>query len=381
MSGSPPGRVEEVFEDDERHGAAVDFEGFSPSTTGYTPGEDDDIEIRLQAARDENRRLERANELANLEARNRVLRSNASIPAVAAPEARVHTYVLRPEKMRPYKGVSEGEHLRWFRDVETKFLMSPEYFTTDRAKIVYCMDSLEGDPNAQWYTRFRAIGLDNISFDYFRRFLLDLVADPASRRLLAYEKWDSAKQRTDQKVSAFKAYLEEAESHLPPFSEEHRAQFFLTKLRPELKNKILSTGQVAQSREELFAQAIMLENTLERGRQAGGSSAYEKSSTGGGSQGKSQGGSKSLENRISKPKGSKSDSAQTSRSKDVTPKRKVDSENKGDLVCYHCGKNGHIRPECPDRDKPQTYSAVGAVALKNDQPPQQPQKRGKKSEK
>ena len=59
------------------------------------------------------------------------------------------------------------------------------------------------------------------------------------------------------KVSAFKAYLEELEGHLPPFSEEHRANFFLAKLMPKLKNKILSTSNVPKLREEILAIAIM----------------------------------------------------------------------------------------------------------------------------
>ena len=59
------------------------------------------------------------------------------------------------------------------------------------------------------------------------------------------------------KVSAFKAYLEELEAHLPPFAEEYRANFFLAKLRSELKNRILGTGNMPKLREEILAMAIM----------------------------------------------------------------------------------------------------------------------------
>ena len=65
-----------------------------------------------------------------------------------------------------------------------------------------------------------------------------------NRRLAAYEKWVEAKQLKDQKVSVFKAYLEDLEAHIPPFSKEQRGNLFLAKLKPELKNKILSTNNM-----------------------------------------------------------------------------------------------------------------------------------------
>ena len=53
-------------------------------------------------------------------------------------------------------------------------------------------------------------------------------------------------------------------------SEELRANFFLVKLRPELKNKILSIDNVPKQREEILAMVIMQENTLDRARFSGG---------------------------------------------------------------------------------------------------------------
>ena len=128
------------------------------------------------------------------------------------------------------------------------------------------------------------------------------------RSLLVYKKWEEARQRTDQTVLVFKAHLEELEHHLPSFSNEHLAHFFLAKLRPELKTKILSTGIVPKSREEIFAQAIMQEKTLKRTRHGSGGASNSKSK-----QSNSKGGQnlkdrkdQPLENRISKPKDSKS---------------------------------------------------------------------------
>lgn len=339
------------------------------------PPNDNDRIAQLEA---ENHRLEQQRIIAGLEQRNRELRGIQLNPAIAAPAASSPSTLgatpkpktFRPAEMRPYKGQSEGEHMRWFRDVDIKFIMSPEYFTTDRDKIIFCMQSLEGDPATQWYQYFGAHDVAQITFAKFKEFLLDLVADPVNRRLAAYERWEEAKQRADQKVSVFKAALEDIEAQLPPFSEEHRANFFLAKLRPALKDKILSTGNVPRQREEILAQAIMQEKVLERGRPAGGTKP-------------GSGGSQKLEDRITKPGKTARSGGKPSQSYDQGAKRKLESAKPNpdhkESTCYHCGKKGHWKPECPDIDKP-AVANVGAVSAKNDLAPTQPQKRSKKKD-
>lgn len=379
MSVPPGHRIEELSN---AEGASTPSSSSTNSWDGIPEGSDTaphaDLGARLQAAREENLRLEQQRELADLDARNRELATSGSAShpeTVIVPEVKAHSFVLRPEKMRPYKGLSEGEHLRWFRDVEIKFLMSPEYFTTEQVQILYCMDSLEDDPNAQWYSWFKNRGnLNGVSFGFFKQFLLNLVSDPASRRLLAYEKWEEARQRPDQKVTNFKAYLEELEAHLPLFSEEHKSYFFLAKLRRELKNKILSTGNVSTQREEIFAQAIMQEKTLERARPNSDATSSSKPQPAGRPQSKLN--SNKPENRAPRPKPQQDDLAKFPRARNRGAKRKAGSD---DVTCFHCGKPGHIRPNCPDHDKPQTYN-VAAVASKKDQASQPPQKRGRRND-
>lgn len=121
-----------------------------------------------------------------------------SVPAAAPlPSLPIKAKTLRPDKMRPYKGSSKGEHLRWFREVKVKFLMSPEYFTTKTAKVVYCMQLLESDASTQWHSYFHTHDMNYVTFAFFEKFLLDLVANPINRRLGVYERWEAAKQRPD----------------------------------------------------------------------------------------------------------------------------------------------------------------------------------------
>ena len=166
--------------------------------------------------------------------------------------------------MRLYKGLSEGEHLRQFRDVKIEFLSSSEYFLSDRTKIIYYIKSLKGDLATQQYIKFERTNLEDINFSDFKRFLLNLVIDPTNRYLLAYKKQKKARQKPNQKVTVFKAYLEEVEAYLPPISKEYRANFFLAKLQPRLKDRILSTSNMPKLRKEILAIAIIQKKVSER---------------------------------------------------------------------------------------------------------------------
>ena len=52
---------------------------------------------------------------------------------------------IKSDKMRFYKNLSVDEHVRWFREIDIKYIMSFEYFSIDVIKIVYCMQFLKDD--------------------------------------------------------------------------------------------------------------------------------------------------------------------------------------------------------------------------------------------
>ena len=100
--------------------------------------------------------------------------------------------------MRFYKDLSVDEHVRWFREIDIKYMMNLEYFFIDVIKIVYCMQFLKNDSTVQWYQHVNENALlSKKSYAKFMTFLLDLITDSINRRLLVYERWKEIKQKSD----------------------------------------------------------------------------------------------------------------------------------------------------------------------------------------
>ena len=170
----------------------------------------------------------------------------------------------KPKNMPPYRGQSTGEHYRWFREVETRFHLSPKFFAEESRRVWLCMQFLEGDPDSQWYQHKKEqeeAGENPMIFKEFRTFLLDLVENPVNREQDAWTKWENAHQRPEnQTPSQFKAYLDELEEHLEPLPEAMKARIFLAKLKPTLKFEIQKLQNIPKTRGGIAALGDKLEH-------------------------------------------------------------------------------------------------------------------------
>ena len=175
--------------------------------------------------------------------------------------------IIKLDSMSKYKRANQDEHIRWFREIDLKFLESSNYFSNDRFKILFCMKSFRSDSTIQWFQHINNDhNLKNIIFVDFEQFLLDLMIDSTNRRLLVYERWIDAMQKSNQKIFAFKTYLKKIKNHMLSFVEMHRANFLLIKLKNDLKNKILNTREMSHTREEILVKTIMQKKTLKRNK-------------------------------------------------------------------------------------------------------------------
>jgi len=80
----------------------------------------------------------------------------------------------------PYKGLSLKEHQIYFCQLEMQFQLFPSNFATDKIRILYTMQALQGEPAEAWNRYNIAHTIQGVTWEFFKKFLLNLVEDPES---------------------------------------------------------------------------------------------------------------------------------------------------------------------------------------------------------
>ena len=97
---------------------------------------------------------------------------------------------LKFNKLKNYKEFFEKKHRHWMRDAKLIFIKNFDYFSNDRTKILWCMTFLIDDSQTQWFNHcVNDLKLNDVIFDDFENFLLNLIVDSMNRRLNVYERW------------------------------------------------------------------------------------------------------------------------------------------------------------------------------------------------
>ena len=172
------------------------------------------------------------------------------------------------DKLKNYKSFFEKKHRHWMRDAKLTFIKNLNYFSNNRTKILWCMFFLISDSQAQWFSHIdNDENLNDVIFDDFENFLLNLIVDSVNRRLNVYKRWKNVKQNSNQKVSIFKIYLKNLKNHLLEFEKIHKTFIFFVKFRFEFKQKILNIDNVSNTRKNILSVVIMQKKNLKRQRE------------------------------------------------------------------------------------------------------------------
>ena len=232
--------------------------------------------------------------------------------------------------LNPYKGKTIREHNNFIYDCEVMFRNSPERFPHDKNKVLYAMQYLEGEPRDRWAAYERSTGADTSTWKEFATYLLDLVQDPVNRTLTMAQRYQDASQRTDQSVHAFASYLETLEAELPPYSDEHRRQHLMSKLRPELRRALTNHQHIPTTYSTLMALAARIEENL---KQEKGKKEDRKDNK--------------KDERNPERNKRKWDATRTTTTHTET-REKTDLSH---ITCYNCNKTGHYATSCPEPPK------------------------------
>src|SRR5436190_866367 len=269
---------------------------------------------------------------------------------------RVTAFTIRPQGLKEYNGKSIAECREFIRICGITFRIDPGSFQEDNRKILYAEQFLRGDTAEAWATDSQEFGEAGPTWPDFCVFLLNLVQHPDNRARETATNYENAVQKPNQTVIEFANYLDRLEAYLPKYSEEHRYQHLLAKLRPGLRKALVRIQNIPKDRRSLIAVAASLEQNGEGGLVPKKTNEEETRYRTGSASGKSRsqphptsGSSSEGHNRGSKrPRESAESSTKTPPSKKSRIRLSQEERNrlKEENLCFRCAKPGHLAADC-----------------------------------
>ena len=236
-----------------------------------------------------------------------------------------------------YSGYNLKQYRNFVRDCELAAKNAPAYFPEEDNLVTWAMQYLEGDPKESWWAQYelmKAAG-EPITWASFTQHLLDSQVDPINRGLDAAIMYQKAVQRKDQTTRAFATYLQTLEDELPKQSEEQRVTSLFGKLREELQVVISNQMNVPATREALIIVATTQEKNLRKTTKVVAPPTRPlRTSDLGPSQHSDRGKTDSRRGRGTH-----------------SSRRRSEGRPRSDQIrCYTCDKEGHISPNCPEKN-------------------------------
>jgi len=167
-----------------------------------------------------------------------------------------------PEHLNTYTEKTVQKHLNFVRSTETAFRLTSKNFLKDEAKILYIMQFLMREPQDAWYWHQKTVPLEDISWEYFINYLLNLVEDSVNCQLHNAQAYTEAVQKPSQSVHAFAAYLSTLKVQLTSYSEKQLVMHFFTKLQSEIRKILLNYQDLSDKQNSLITLTAQLESNL-----------------------------------------------------------------------------------------------------------------------
>ncbi len=166
------------------------------------------------------------------------------------------------EHLNIYTEKTVQKHLNFIHSAETAFHLMSENFLKNKAKILYVMQFLMREPQNAWYQHQKTVSLENISWEYFINYLLNLVKDSVNHQLHNVQTYIKTVQKLSQSVHTFAAYLSTLKVQLMSYNEKQLIMHFFTKLQSEIRKILLNYQDLSDKQDSLIALTVQLKSNL-----------------------------------------------------------------------------------------------------------------------
>ena len=162
-----------------------------------------------------------------------------------------------------YKGKNMREFTTFTTRLENHFRRYAEYFTSDKRKVAEGVSELSDPLLLKWAQHEKDEGEAAITWQGFYEFLLRLINDPINLRREASQNYTDARQKVEQSVRDFAAYMAQWEVQLQePYTENQRKEHLRTRVLTEIRREALKYKEEPESYEAFVAHLQTVENSL-----------------------------------------------------------------------------------------------------------------------
>lgn len=173
---------------------------------------------------------------------------------------------VKPPKIRDlpvYSARNLQEAQGFIAGAERRFRVDDGYhYSNDTARIDACVLAFDKGPAAKWESFERRVGIDKITWEQFKEWIMDGIQDKANRSYGAATQYVRARQRSGQSTDDFAAYLDSLELEMGITEDAVRKSLLFGKLRDDLRKQISLYSEVPKTRYELISVASRIENSL-----------------------------------------------------------------------------------------------------------------------
>ena len=268
----------------------------------------------------------------------------------------------------PYDGKHLHSYRTYMEQCENAFLLIGKDFMDDERKIAFAVQALSVTMHRIWSSEHADLRSRNEppTWEYYQKFLLDRVDNPAVRATTAHKTWETAKLKPGQSIDSFVTYLRTLEAEFERPSEQILCMTLLNKIPASVRKMIKHVHGTPANRAQLVEWISRHQAVEEEDPQS------EKEGKGkkpkGKGRDKNNKGSKNRDDNDDDDddkdrKSSKDNKRGGGRGRgrgrgrggrDSRGEGRKDSSSKRDkstVECHACHEMGHYAPECPNKDK------------------------------